>query len=185
MNDHQGVLLGLLQVIHDEKLMANVQVVGWLVQNQGVRPLGNGTGNEHHLPLAAGQTLDIPLRQRGNPQFLHGSLNNLLSVFGILAGEQPHGNHFPHREIKSTLAVLPHIAQDGGQLPGGIGGDGFPVQGNCSVLLRNCAKGGFNQRGFSAAVCAHNTDNLAGTGGEGDGAENLLSAQLDGNGIIG
>ena len=129
--------------------------------------------------------MNIPLRQRGNPQFLHGSLNNLLSVFGVFAGEQPHGNHFPHREIKGALAVLPHIAQDGGQLPGGIGGDGFPVQGNGALLFLDGTEGGFNQGGLAAAVCPHNADDFAGAGGEGDGAENLLSAQLDGNGIIG
>ena len=52
VDDDQRCLPGLFEIVHDEELMADVQMVGGLVQNEHIRTLRHSPGDERHLPLS-------------------------------------------------------------------------------------------------------------------------------------
>ena len=53
MQYDQDRLAAASQIIEYEQLVLDVQMIGGLVQNDGIHPLGQRTGQEYHLSLAS------------------------------------------------------------------------------------------------------------------------------------
>ena len=170
----------MLQVVHHEQLMADVQVVGRLVENEHIRALCHRARYENHLSFAAGETLDASIRKMFDPQFLQSGRDDLLFILFVLVllCVQAHGHNITHGEVEGAGCVLADIPDFGGEIPGREVADRAPVYEYIAAVVRNDAKGSFDQGGFSAPIGSDDADDLVLVRAEAGARENILAAQL-------
>ena len=186
VDHHKGRLAGILQIVHDEELVADVQVVCRFIQDEHIRPLCYRPGDEDHLPLTAGKPLDASIRKALNAQLPQGSSHDLLLVLPVFlfAGIEAHGHHVGDGKVESTGGVLADVADHGGQISRAVLPNGSPVDTDAAFMIRDDAEGGFDEGGLTAAVGPHDAHDLVLMGAEGGVGENILASQFHSNVFI-
>ena len=140
-------------------LVAVVQSVGRLIQHQHPRPLGQRTGNQRHLPLAAADFGVGTLTQMGDPHPFQ-RLSRHLPVRGAITPEKSSVGHPPHQhDIKDPIAKrLPVDLGDIGEPPGPLlrrhTVEILSVKPHRSGTRAKDAEHQFEQGGLAAAVGA-------------------------------
>ena len=159
--------------------MADVQMIGGLIQDEHLRSLRHGTGDEHHLPFSAGQPLNAPMGEARHAQLLHGGSHDLFLVLLVAPGVEAHGHHILHGKVEGADGILPHIADHRGQFSRRKGFHGPAVEGDLPSGLGHQTKGGLDERGFPTAVGAHDADHLPFSGLERGAFQDVSPPQLD------
>ena len=145
-------------LLHQLKLVGDVQKGRRLVQQNHLGVLSQGHGNIDLLPLAAGQPLQRAVRQIGNAHLLHGGFGAGIVLLPVDPGEiqigKPPMEHQPlHRDIRH-LAALGQIGDFPGQQPLGKLQNVLPVQQHLPARNGQQTAQRFQQRGLAAAVRA-------------------------------
>ncbi len=161
------------QGLHDQQLVAEVQVGFRFVQNQHPGLGGQRPGDEDQLQLAAADLAAALVPQRPDAQLVHDLLRRG-QVFGVRLGKDPHPaaaaqqHHLQRAVGRHHAPGLGYIGDAAPQFPVGDGPDVPPVQRADAGAPAEEAHGTAQQRGLARAVGAQNGHQIAGIGGEGN-----------------
>lgn len=160
-------------------LVAEVQVGGWFIQDEQLRLLGEGCGDEHQLPLPAGDIgigLVPQVSDAEKVQVFPGQLFVLGTGRGEVAnpGCASHHHHIQHPEGEDRHMGLGDIGDLLGQLAGAVGGQIPPIQQHPAPppLLPGDT---LEQGALPRAVLPQDAEDLRPLAGEGDVLEDVPS----------
>ena len=186
--DDDGKVLLVGQLLQDGQqldLALDVQKRGGLVQQEDLRLLADGAGQQDALALAVADAVEVPVGKVGSPHQRKGVPHGLFVRFGKDAQPPGVGDAARRRKLKTggqlgAAGVGEHQGQPLCAGRAGVGGKVLAAQ------QHGAAEGGqlpgqrFEQRGFARAVRADEGQDLPAPDAEGDGLGQRCFAVADG-----
>ena len=122
LNDGISLLCQRSGLFQHQKLVAEVQVGGWLVQHQNGGILHQRPSDQHQLLLTAGKPMEAPVCQMGYTDLFQSPTTFLRILFtGTAEGRKTagsaHKDNIKHTVIKNWMTGLRNVGNMPGRFP--------------------------------------------------------------------
>ena len=171
--------------LEDLDLVADVEVIGRLVQDQVIGALGDGLGDQHPLLFAAGQRVEAAVRQvltaadLGHGLFRDGAVGLVVAVEGPLVRGPADHDDLGDGEVEFEGEFLGHHRDPAGGVPGPHRQQVRAVEEHPPGRRAVDPVDGLEDRGLPASVRPEQPGEAAVGDGEADAGDDPPAADVD------